>query len=102
MGPGILQLSFGSNVVALATNTSAFTGNWLYQSYTAQATDTVTRLVFDGAPAGAALDMVTVRWLEEPPSLLVPVASRSAFEGATVTFLGKVSAGLQPFINGLP
>jgi hypothetical protein len=58
-------------------------GGWNYTNITVVATGAVSRVGFE---FGTALDDVSVGWMEEPPSIIRPVPSRSSFVGGAVTF----------------
>jgi hypothetical protein len=52
---------------------------------TLAATSSVSRLEFEGV-GGVFLDEISIGWREEPPSVQTQVASRSTFEGGSVSF----------------
>jgi hypothetical protein len=57
------------------------------------ATNNLTRLQFEGISGRFKIDAVQVGWAEEPPSLLVPLASRSTFEQGSASFAIDASGG---------
>ena len=57
-------------------------GGWNYTNLYVTATGAVSRLGFE---LGGSMDDITVGWMEEPPSIIRAVPSRSTFEDGTVT-----------------
>ena len=75
------------------TNATASATLWLFTNAVFTATSSPTRLRFESISGPFKLDAVEVGWLEEPPTVLTPVASRSTFEGGGVSFVVGASGG---------
>jgi len=79
---------------------------WDVASVSVTANSNLTRLRFEVNSAPFKLDAVEVRWLQEPVQFVVPVPSRSAFEGGSVTFpvtaIGAPPLSYQWFHDGDP
>ena len=75
-----------SESVDLSVHNPSVSDRWLVTNVVFTATSTQTRLQFESIAEKFRLDAVEVGWLEEPPTITIPVPSRSTFEGGNASF----------------
>jgi hypothetical protein len=80
-----------SNSVDVATVSGS--SPWTFTNVTFTASSSITSLKFEVTSSEFKLDAVSVGWLEEQPSIITPVASRSTFEGAKASFAIEATGG---------
>jgi hypothetical protein len=91
-----LKLNWGNTLVDTCALGSP--PSWTFAEYAVLATNTSTRLGFANTSACAVdIDAISVSWVDEPPSIIRQVVSRSAFEGATIAL--SVKAAGAPFLK---
>jgi hypothetical protein len=90
-----VRVTWDQTVLGDVAISDPYMWDWNWLEFNATATSSLSRLQFENLQGPTALDAVSVVWLNEPPSIITPPNSLSAFAGGTVSFLVG-AAGVPP------